>query len=188
MKTVLSFAVTMFLATASFAQANVKSTTAAKNKTEVQRKHSTTAAQTSLQANANGEAHQNTALLNRQKRKTARAEKRSVTANQKGKLVSGVASQKSETKIEGKQKGALVSGIASEGKSKAGDVHSKEKTKSTATYDHDGTVKTKVKKIKKPNKKASSATTLHTTAATSHAVKMRPASVQTKAGVGVKIK
>jgi hypothetical protein len=193
MKTVLTLSVALFLATASFAQANVKSSAKAKNTTEVRTNKAnavaSASAQNRIEANEVSKMHKRNAAAKREERKTVREQKRASAANEKGKLISGIASQKGDAEVKGKEKGALISGIASDGKSHAATVRSDSKTTATTSI-NDGIEKTKVKKMKHANKKASSAVTLHSGAASSHAVKIKPVSVKTNtnAGLGVKIK
>jgi len=193
MKTVLTLSVALFLATTSFAQAKLKSSAKAKNTTELRTNkanaNANASAQTSIEANEASKIHKKNAAARREERQTAREQNRASAANEKGKLISGIASQKGDAEVKGKEKGALISGIASDGKSHAGSVHSKSTTNATTSV-NDGLEKTKVKKIKHSNRKASSAATLHTGAASSHAVKIKPVSVKTNtnAGLGVKIK
>ncbi|MGN6299394.1 MAG: hypothetical protein ACTHM7_21550 [Ginsengibacter sp.] len=117
---------------------------------------------------------------------TAAESSTSVTANEKGKLISGIASDKSDASVQGKEKGKLISGIASDGKSESASAHSE--VKGNANANANSNIKPHVKKIKRSGKKikASSANTIQAGAAAVHAVKV-PVSVKTHAGVGVHI-
>jgi hypothetical protein len=177
MKTTLLFSAALFLATASFAQTQANSHATVKGKSEIKtdKVKSNSSSEANLQSNAIKSGH-----------KAAAAEKSSVsaTANDKGKLISGIASDKSDAAVQGKEKGQLISSIASDGKSKSGSVHADAKAVVKANSKNKSHVKTHVRKIRHSGKKikATSANTVHTTA---HAVKIKP--VQVKANTGVKV-
>jgi len=184
MKTTLLFSAALFLATASFAQTNVNTNATVKGKSEIK----SDKVKTNADANASSEANVQSNVL-KNGHKAVAAEKSSATANDKGKLISGIASDKSDAGVQGKEKGKLISSIASDGKSESGSVHSDVEGSANANVKSNGHVKTHVKKIRNSGKKikASSANTIHAGAASASAVKV-PVSVKTKAGVGVHIK
>jgi len=184
MKTTLLFSAALFVAAASFAQTNVNTNASVKGKSEIKANKVKTDADASSEASLQSHGIKG-------EHKTAVAEKSSVsaTANEKGKQVSGIASGKQDGSVQGKEKGKLISSVASDGKSESGSVHSDAKGSASANVNTNGHVKTNVKKVTHAAKKikASSANTIHTSAAATHAVKV-PVTVKTNAGVGIKIK
>jgi DNA-binding protein YbaB len=182
MKTTVLCSAVLFLATASFAQTNVHTKATVNGRSEIKSTQVKTDAHASseanLQSNAIKEAH-----------KPAATEKPSASANDKGKLISGMASDQSDTKVQGNEKGKLISSMASDGKSQSGSLQSDAQGNANAGVHNKGHVKTHVKKIRHSGKKieASSANTIHAGAAAANAVKV-PVSVKTHAGLGVHIK
>jgi len=143
MKTTLLFSAALFLATASFAQTQANSQATIKGKSEIKSDNVKAKAYASsdagIQANTIKENHKAAA---------------SATANDKGKLVSGVASDKSDASVQGKEKGKLISSIASEGKSEPGAAHSEVKGNVNANANSNGHIKTHLKKNRHSGKKA----------------------------------
>ncbi|MGN6542998.1 MAG: hypothetical protein ACTHKY_19465 [Ginsengibacter sp.] len=182
MKTTLLFSAALFVATASFAQTNVNTNATVKGKSEIK------ANKVKTDADASSEANLQSHTI-KEEHKTAEKSSVSATANEKGKQVSGIASGKQDGSVQGKEKGKLISSVASDGKSESGSVHSDAKGSASANVNTNGHVKTNVKKVTHAAKKikASSANTIHTSAAATHAVKV-PVTVKTNAGVGIKIK
>ena len=170
-----------FLATASFAQTNANTNATVKGKSEIKSQ------KVNGNANVSSEANLQSKKLKGHKAVAAESSSASATANHKGKLISGMASDKSD--VQGQEKGKLISSVASEGKAGSGSVHSDVVAGTNANVKSNGHVKTHVKKIRHSGKKikASSANTIHTGAAAAHAVKV-PVAVKTNAGAGVHIK
>ena len=183
MKTTLLFSAALFLATASFAQTNANTNATVKGKSEIKSQ------KVNGNANVSSQANLQSKKLKGHKAVAGETSSASATANHKGKLISGMASDKSESRVQGKEKGKLISSVASEGKAGSGSVHSGVVAGTNANVKSNGHVKTHVKKIRHSGKKikASSANTIHTGAAATHAVKV-PVAVKTNAGVGVHIK
>jgi hypothetical protein len=182
MKTTLLFSAAFFLATASFAQTNANTNATVKGRSEIKSGKVNANANASSQANVRSKK-----LKDGHKAVAGETSSASATANDKGKLISGIASHK--TDVQGREKGKLISSTASEAKAGSGSVHSDLEGSANASVKSNGHVKTHVKKIRHSGKKikASSANTIHTGAAAAHAVKV-PVAVKTNAGVGVHIK
>jgi hypothetical protein len=183
MKTTL-LSVALFLAITSFAQTNINTNATVKGKSEIKSN------KVKSDVNTSSEAHiQSNTIKSKHNATAAEKSSASATANDKGKLISGIASDKSDVSVQGKEKGKLISSIASNGKSESGSIHSDIKGSANAYAKNNGHVKTHVKKIKHSGKKVktSSANTIHTSVASAHAVKIKPVSVKTDTGIRVHI-
>jgi hypothetical protein len=130
MKTTLLLLSGLFLSVASFAQTTVKNSEAIKHQTSVESNRSGSHVNSSADASSASSIHSN--AVNKSKnqsraeikkeKKAIAAEKRAqaAEANAKGKLISGIASEKqdastsADSKTEANAKGKLISGIASE--------------------------------------------------------------------------
>ena len=165
------------------------SSIASEGKSEPGAAHSEVKGNANTNANSNIKAHLKKKRHSGKKaRKALAAEQSSVsaTANEKGKLISGIASDKSVASVQGEEKGKLISSIASDGKSESASTHSE--LKGNANANANSNIKPHVKKIKRSGKKikASSANTIQAGADAAHVVKV-PVSVKTHAGAAVHI-
>lgn len=181
MKTTL-LSVALFLATASFAQAQVNSHVRVKGKSEIKSNKIKSDADASSEANLKANT-----IKSEHKAVAAENSSVSATANDKGKLISSIASDKSDASVQGKEKGKLISSIASDGKSESGIIHSD--IKGSASAGTNSNVKKHVKNIKHSGKKikASSVNTIQSGTAAVNAVKIKPVSVKANTGIGVHI-
>jgi hypothetical protein len=194
MKTTVLFTAALFLATASFAQTNVKSNSAVNGESTIQNNKVTSnenvSSETIIKTDAVTNARQKSSAEMKQEHKALATEKQSVAAkaNEKGKKISAVASDKSTVAVEGNEKGQIVSSLASDGKSKSVNANSRVSEQTNASVN----TKTIANKVKNNGKKirTTSANTIHATTASAHAVKIKPVTVKTttNAGVGINIK
>ena len=194
MKTTVLFTAAIFLATASFAQTNVKSNSAIKSESNIQTNKVTStenaSSEANIQTNAVTNVQQKTSAEIKQEYKVLANEKQSVgaKANEKGKKISSVASDKNSVAVEGNEKGKIVSSIASDGKNESANAHSNVSTQTNASVN----TKTIADKVKNNGKKirTTSANTIHATTASARALKIKPVTVKTttNAGVGINIK
>jgi hypothetical protein len=146
MKTTLLFSAALFLATASFAQTQANSQATIKGKSEIKpgnvKAKADASSEAGLQANTIKEDHKAAA---------------SATANDKGKLVSGIASDKPDASVQGKEKGKLISSIVSDGKSESGSADVVVKGNANANANSNGHIQTHLKKNRHSGKKARNA-------------------------------
>jgi len=135
MKKTFLFSAVLLFSAASFAQTSVKNSEAIKHQTSVESNESgshvnasaNASSATSIHSNAAHKKNKSHAEIKKEKKALA-AEKRAqaAEANNKGQMISGIASDHSAS-TSGRSKGQLISGIASEGRSNSASAHSKTK-------------------------------------------------------------
>ena len=145
MKKTFLFSAVLLFSAASFAQTSVKNSEAVKHQTSVESNGSGSQVNASANASSTSAIHSNAVNAAKKKshaeikkeKKALAAEKQAqvAEANNKGQMISGIASGKTAS-LSGSNKGEVISGIASEGRSVSASANSQTKANLAAGHNN----------------------------------------------------